>query len=119
MIKMPRRKSVPVATETPLQLEGDWWTRFLIEMGYMREPGSTFRPSASSATSEEVQEALKDRLFEKYLQFGPGKAGGPATIADFLQLNPDQQKWYVDVFKTWKQVVKRDGIDKILLKMET
>lgn len=66
----------------------------------------------------ETEEVLRDPLFQKYLKYGPGKTGGPSTISEFLSLPRDQRKFYLDIYKDWKQVVKKEGIDKKLLTME-
>ncbi|MEM3725125.1 MAG: hypothetical protein QW209_06390 [Nitrososphaerota archaeon] len=62
----------------------------------------------------DVTETLKDPLFDKFLKLGPGKYKGPSTIADFLNLPPEQQQWYVDVFKQWKKIIKKQGLEKEL-----
>ena len=111
---MTRKKRTE--TLTPLVPSEDYWTEFLKSMGFTTEYLALTAKSTAVA-DEEIQNALKDPLFEKYLRFGPGKTGGPATVSEFLQLTLDQQKWYVNLFKTWKKIVKRDKIDKILMRM--
>ena len=114
---MGRRKKSERASVDALVLPGeDYWSAFLKAMG-LTPSVNLIIARGKSELSEEVRAALSDPLFASYLKYGPGKTGGPSTVAEFMQLSPEQQRWYLNLFRTWKKIVKRDGIDKTLLKM--
>jgi len=66
----------------------------------------------------DMEWALRDPLFPAFLTYGPGKTkSGPSTISEFMKLTPSQKRFYLDVFKEWRKIVRQKGIDKILLRM--
>jgi len=115
---MPRRKKQPQIQDiAPLMpIEESWWSIYLKDILGLIKTAEAMGKQVVIDT--ETEETLKDPLFTKYLKYGPGKAGGPSTISEFLSLPPDQRKFYLNIYKDWKQVVKREGIDKKLLTME-
>ena len=66
---------------------------------------------AGGAISDWELKIIKDPLFDTFLKFGPGRTGiGPKTVSDFLSLSPKDKKFYAEVFKNWKKVVKQKGL---------
>jgi hypothetical protein len=107
---MPRRKQeVQPVTAT----DSDPWQAYLEAMhltGGITVVTQAGKAETFAASEWELQ-IIKDPLFDKFLRYGPGKTRiGPKTVGEFLSLPPDNKKFYAQVFKEWKKVIKERKI---------
>ncbi|MEM1551586.1 MAG: hypothetical protein QXH03_02815 [Candidatus Bathyarchaeia archaeon] len=113
---MPRRRKSLIAytnSQPPTAEDPNWWLEFLAHKGLLHQ--TTAAGSHILVVEPEVEQALQDPMFQKFLEYGPGKTGGPATVADFLRLPLDQKKFYIEVFKNWKKVIREKKVNLELL----
>lgn len=108
---MPKRK---FETETRTSSTSDYWTDALSKLGLLSPIITEAETQISTTTGQTGWEmkVISDPLFEKFLRYGPGKAGGgPSTIAAFLNLPEEDKRFYARIFQTWKKIVKEKGVN--------
>jgi len=94
---------------------GAVWLAFLEHkfgvQSFVRSAPPSALASAGAISGWELA-VIRDPDFEKFLRYGPGRTGiGPKTVADFLALPEDRKRFFVDVFRQWKKIIKEKGID--------
>jgi len=115
---MPRRKSDPISQEGYASNNEDWWLATLkniygLDVKRLQTSGyETVRTEEGTFNVSKWElQTIKDPLFEKFLRYGPGRTNiGPKTISAFLSLPENEKKFYIEVFKEWKQVIKEKNL---------
>lgn len=83
---------------------------------YRRRQSTRMPPGYERIIEIEVESALQDPLFKPFLVVS-GKNGGVSSIEEFMNLPPEQQEFYLRVFKHWRQKMRSKGLDRTLIRM--
>ncbi len=115
---MPRKSQTANASATATI---DYWEDALKKLGLL-SPITAEVTQYTASTAEIGAEELKvirDPLFDVFLRFGPGKTGsGPKTVGEFLALPPQDKKFYIEVFRNWKAVIREKRLEGNIRELE-